>query len=112
MRQQFLTCKWGRVWWRGVHQKWFEYWTGVDSWHWTLVGGFSELGNFYFKQEQIDSAILCIEESKNLSKILGEHDLIIGANVNIGLLYKKKGNYDLALQYMNGALTAYKKKYQ
>lgn len=70
---------------------------------------YSELGNFYFKQEQIDSAILCIEESKNLSKILGEHDLIIGANVNIGLLYKKKGNYDLALQYMNGALTAYKK---
>lgn len=70
---------------------------------------YSELGNFYFKQEQIDSAILCIEESKNLSKILGEPDLIIGANVNIGLLYKKKGNYDLALQYMNGALTAYKK---
>ena len=70
---------------------------------------YSELGNFYFKQEQIDSAILCIKESINLSKILGEHDLIIGGNVNIGLLYKKKGNYDLALLYMNGALAEYKK---
>lgn len=70
---------------------------------------YSELGNFYFKQEQIDSSILCNKEAVKLSLILGEKDLVTAANTNIGLLYKKKGDYELALQYMNGALAEYKK---
>jgi tetratricopeptide (TPR) repeat protein len=67
----------------------------------------NQLGSLYRRERRLDDALAVHNQAEELGRALDDAMLVAQAQLGLGRVYRWRGQYDLADQYANQALTAF-----
>jgi predicted ATPase/class 3 adenylate cyclase len=69
---------------------------------WSIADPLDNLGEFAESKNDFSEALRCFEEASRLSEEVGDQTMLSYMHLHLGRVYRKVGNFDLAIKYHTG----------